>query len=145
MVPGLMRFEGLAEGGKIDLLGIVLTVDDPVLLQVEGDNGELADAGIARDIPQDRHQRARVEGLQGRGPGVLRREIDQDLDIQRRLVGDTLNRRFVFELFALAVPESLPGRSPGRLLVLGRQSVDSISQEEEQTRSARSRISHSTL
>ena len=43
---------------------------------------------------------------------VLRREIDQNLHVERRLVAGALNRWFLFELLADRYAESRPGRSP---------------------------------
>src|SRR5450631_3864012 len=73
----------LAEGREVDLRGRFLAVDYPLLLHVEGDDGEFGDAWLPCHIAQDREQRVGIEGLQGGGKRVLRREIHHYLDVER--------------------------------------------------------------
>ena len=89
--------KGLAKGGKVDLGRVVLAVDDALLLHVERDDGELRDSGIATDVAQDRDEGVDVERLQGCGVRVLRREVDDDLHIERADALGPLDRGFLFE------------------------------------------------
>src|SRR5581483_7509057 len=100
--------ERASEGGKIDAAGAVLTIDHLLFLHVKGDNRELADARIARQGPQDRHQSRGIKRLESGRKGVLRGKIDQHLDVKRgincgmlgrgTLWGGALHRRLLLKL-----------------------------------------------
>src|SRR5207253_2949381 len=89
---------------KVNFVGIVLPVEDALLLQIEGDKRKAADPRLARDVPEDRDKSRRINGLKGRRLCVLRSKIDQDLYVQRRIFARTCHWRLFPELLAVKRP-----------------------------------------
>ena len=73
--------ESLSKRRVVDSQGVVLPVEDALLLKVKGHNGELADPRIARDAAQDGEQGIAIQRLQDGGIRVGRGEVDQDFDL----------------------------------------------------------------
>jgi hypothetical protein len=81
-----------------------------MFLQVECDHTKFSDPGFTRDVAKNRREGAGVNGLQGRGLRILRREVDEHLHIQRSFIGHALNWRLVFELFPVARSDFAPAQ-----------------------------------
>src|SRR6185437_4426166 len=87
----------LAQRREIDLRDQFLAGDHLLLLHVKGYDGELADPRLARDAAHDRGERVDVERLHRGRARILRRVVQQNLDVQRRIGMIAIHGWFGFE------------------------------------------------